>query len=111
VFANVSAGADTKANTPGCGALELLDLRLLEDSRELGDALVSDVVGAETVQERQSGEVSEQACQRALTQKRALWSRFEYRAAYSSDCRVELPLRPSASAEAPSSPMRLRASL
>ena len=68
---SVSAGPDTKANTRevvrGRGALELLDLCLLEDSRELGDALVSDVVGAETVQERQSGEVSEQACQRALT--------------------------------------------
>ena len=75
MLAFLSAGADTKANIPGCGALELLDLRLLEDSRELGDALVSDVVGVETVQERQSGEVSEQACQRALTQKQTLGRR------------------------------------
>ena len=56
MFAFLSAGADTKANTPGCGALELLDLRLLEDSRELGDALVSDVVAANTVQARPSGD-------------------------------------------------------
>ena len=52
-----------------------------------------------------------QMCQRALTQKRTVRSRFEPGAAYSSSFIVELPLRPSASAEAPSSPMLLRASL
>ena len=55
VFANVSAGADTKANTRGavrgCGVLELLDLGLFEDCGELGDALVSDGVGCETARE------------------------------------------------------------
>ena len=63
----MSAGDDTKANTPGCGALELGDLRLFEDGGELGDALVSDLVVAETAKERQSRTVREQACQRALT--------------------------------------------
>ena len=53
VFAFLSAGADTKANTRwlvrGCGALELGDLRLFEDGGERGGALVSDVVVLETV--------------------------------------------------------------
>ena len=51
----MSRGADTKANTRalvrGRGALKLLDLRLLEDGGELGDALVSDNVGCETARE------------------------------------------------------------
>ena len=50
--------------------------------------------------------------QRALTQKRTLWSRFEeYGAAYDSDCSVELPLRPAASAAPPFGPRLLRSSL
>ena len=52
----MSAGADTKANTQesvrGRGALELGDLRLLEDGGELRGALGSDVVLPETVNER-----------------------------------------------------------
>ena len=52
MFAFLSAGADKKANTwgpvRGRGALELGDLRLLEDGGERGGALVSDVVVAET---------------------------------------------------------------
>ena len=40
-------GADTKANWGG-GALELDDLRLLEDSSERGGALGPDVVPRET---------------------------------------------------------------
>ena len=47
------------------------------------------------------------SCQRALTQKRTLWSWFERRAAYLSDCSVELPLRPSAIAAPPSGPSSL----
>ena len=39
---------DTKANTPGCGAREVGDLRLLEDGRELAGALRSDFVALET---------------------------------------------------------------
>ena len=35
------------------------------------------------------------------------WSWFERRAAYSSDCSMELPFRPSASAAPPSGPSRL----
>ena len=45
--ASMSAGADTKANWGG-GALELDDLRLLEDSSERGGALGPDVVPRET---------------------------------------------------------------
>ena len=41
-------------------------------------------------------------CQWALTQKQTLGSWFERRAAYSSDCSVELPLRPWARATPPS---------
>ena len=41
-------GADTKANTRGGGALEGGDLRLLEDGRERGGALGSDLVITET---------------------------------------------------------------
>ena len=59
VFAFLSAGADTKANTwgpvRGRGALELLDLRLLEDGSELGDALISDGVGSKTASKGWSG--------------------------------------------------------
>ena len=57
----MSAGADTKANTMwGGGALELLDLRLLEDGGERGGALVSDFVSKEPVNERR-GEDGERA--------------------------------------------------
>ena len=52
VFAFLSAGAKVKANT-GAGALQLLDLRLLEDGGERGGALGSDVVAPETASEGQ----------------------------------------------------------
>ena len=59
------------------GALELRDLGLVEDGRELGDALVSDGVLLETVNERrdEDGEIEgvREMCQRALTQKQTLW--------------------------------------
>ena len=48
-------GADTEANTRGGGALEMGDLRLLEDVCERGGALVSDLVVSETVSEGQDG--------------------------------------------------------
>jgi hypothetical protein len=51
----VSTGADTKANTRGGGALEVGDLRLLEDGRERGGALLSDVVVRDTASEGQDG--------------------------------------------------------
>ena len=49
----------------------------------------------------------EQACQRAMTQKRAHGSWFEGQAAYSSDCSVEFPFRPSAIAAPPLGPSAL----
>ena len=52
----VSMGADTKANTRGRGALEVGDLRLLEDGSERSDALVSNPVVSETASERQGGD-------------------------------------------------------
>ena len=48
----VSMGADTKANTQGRGALEISDLRLLEDGSERSDALVSDVIASEAARNR-----------------------------------------------------------
>jgi len=62
-------GADVKANTGGGGALQLLDLRLLEDGGERGGALDSDVVAVETAVEERSEDVREQPCQGALTRK------------------------------------------
>ena len=55
VFANVSAGADTKANTSGGGALEAGDLCLVEDGSKRSGTLGSDVVGSETASEGQGG--------------------------------------------------------
>ena len=40
-----------KRTLGGGGALELLNLRLLEDCGELGDALVSDAIDRETAKE------------------------------------------------------------
>ena len=51
----MSTGADTKANTQGRGALEISDLRLLEDGSERSDALVSDAIVSETASEGQGG--------------------------------------------------------
>ena len=48
---SVSAGADANANTGRGGALQLLDLRLLEDGGERGGALDPDVVAIETAGE------------------------------------------------------------
>ena len=51
--ASLSAGADTTANTRG-GALQMGDLRLLEDGSERGGALVSDGVVVETAGQERS---------------------------------------------------------
>ena len=56
----------------GGGVLELGDLGLLEDGRELGGALCSDRVDCETAREGWARTVRHQECQRALTQKRTL---------------------------------------
>ena len=53
-------GADVKANTGGGGALQLLDVRLLEDGGERGGALDSDLVAIETAVEERSEDVREQ---------------------------------------------------
>ena len=58
-------GADTKVNTRGGGALQMGDLRLLEDGGERGGAFVSHTVAPETA-------VGDQACQGALTRKQTL---------------------------------------
>ena len=52
VSVGVSMGADTKANTRGRGALEVGDLRLLEDGGEHGGALGSNVVAGEAARDR-----------------------------------------------------------
>eukprot|EP00964_Phaeocystis_antarctica_P041928 scaffold24012_cov53-Phaeocystis_antarctica.AAC.3 len=58
------------------GALEVGDLRLLENGSERGCALVSDLIPSETVSEgRRWDAVREQACQRALTRKQTLRGR------------------------------------
>jgi hypothetical protein len=56
----VSRGVDTGKRTLwGGGAPQLGDLRLLEDGGERGGALVSDMVGPQTVSEEQSGDGEE----------------------------------------------------
>ena len=53
-----SMGADTKANASARGgALEVGDLRLVEDGCECNGALVSNVVVKDTVSEGQDGTV------------------------------------------------------
>ena len=52
----MSAGADKKANASrGSGALEVGDLRLVEDGNERNNALVFDAVASETASEGQDG--------------------------------------------------------
>jgi len=69
----VSTGIDMKANTRAAGALQIGDLRLLEDGGERGGALGPDVVASETVSEEHRAEmVRDQECQGALTKKRTL---------------------------------------
>ena len=59
-------------HTKGGGALEVRDLRLLEDGSECGGALVSDVVAPETASMGEVGAARDQARQWALTEGRTL---------------------------------------
>ena len=89
--------------------------RLLEDDADAAArrvferlfVLVAEVIAVETVKRGTERErervdkVREQVSQGALTERQTLGSWFERRAAYSSNCSFELPLRPSARAAAP----------
>jgi len=66
----VSRGTDRSKGFGAGGALEVSDVRLVEDGSERGGAVVSDVVVFETMSE---GWERAQACQRTLTQKQTLW--------------------------------------
>ena len=116
-------GADAKANTMwGGGALQLLEhapfplmqlaIMMAEATPSLftersiflvGFVPLSLSIGSACRSILPRGEACSER-QRALTQKRILWSWFERQAAYRSDCSVELPLRPSAIAASPSGP-------
>ena len=65
----VSTGADTTANTRGGGAHQLGDLCLLEDGGERGDALGSDAVVQETVNERRDEDGERAAMSRGADTK------------------------------------------
>ena len=129
VFAFLSTGVDTKANyTRAAAHFSSLStpftLMQLADDNDGGDAepLVREVnplgrlcalepvdlkrVAVNTARGREECE-----CQWALTERRTLGSRFERQAAYSSDCSVVLPLRPSTRAATPSGPRLLYRSL
>jgi len=62
-------GADVKANTGGGGALQLLDLRLLEDGGERRGALDSDVVAVEAAGEERSEDGERAAVSRGADTK------------------------------------------
>ena len=76
VFANVSAGADTKANASGGGgALEVGDLRLVEDGSKRGGTVVSDVVVPETASEGQDGHGEKVGVSTGADTKANTWGR------------------------------------
>ena len=103
----MSAGADRKANIRGLvrapsGLLELLQRGVaLEALGESGSSFGTEPVSRETAS--MGADAGDEECQQALTERRTLGGWFERRAAHPSDCSVELPLRPSARAAAPSS--------
>ena len=66
----LSAGADKSEHTRGGGALEVRDLRLLEDGCERGGALNSDVVATKTASEGWDGDGERVGTSLALTHKR-----------------------------------------
>ena len=69
----------------GGGALEGGDLRLLEDGSERRGTLSSNIVPGETANEGQSRNVvGEEACQRALTQKRTLYGAAAHFSSFST---------------------------
>ena len=98
-------GADIKANTRGGGALQVGDLRLLEDGSERGGALSSYAVAGETASEGQNGNGESAGLSMGADRKANALVREG--PAYSSDCSVELPLRPSARAAPPLGPSLL----
>ena len=117
-------GADRKVSTLWWGGAPERGHRApLEPLTQLGDALRG--VGALAVNieatefvvgqaaKRKRSLCQKDVCQQALTERQTLGSWFERQAANSSDCSVELPLRPSARAAPPlgprSLPCRLRA--
>ena len=65
-----------KQTLGGGGALEVDDLRLVEDGSKRSSALSSDVVESETAS-KVMGTVREKAYQRALTEKANIRGRFE----------------------------------
>ena len=94
-----------KRTLSGGGALEDGDHSLLEDGGKRGGALGPDVVAIEAAKhgggwdgERQGVSMGADTKANALVRERP---------AYSSDCSVELPLRPSARAAAPLGPSSL----
>ena len=101
----MSMGADAKANAWGSGILEAGDLRLLEDGSERSGALSSNADAYKTASEGRSG-TSERVGVSTGTDTK-LGSGFKLQAAYSSDCSVVLPLRPSARAAPPWGPSPL----
>ena len=108
----VSMGADTKANTLGAAAHSRLEIFVSLRTAASLEAPSAPILLKLRLQQRGGARmVRNQACQGALTQKQTLRGRFKPGAAYSSDCSVELPLRPSASAAPPSGPMRLSSRL
>ena len=102
-------GADRKANTWESWferrAAYLSDCRVELPLRP--SAIAAPPSGRSTLSSRLRGwglEVTGEPCQWALTEEQTLASRFERRAAYSSDCSVVLPLRPSARVAPPLGP-------
>ena len=96
-------GAHAKAITLYGGALELGDLRLLEDGGERGDALDSDAVVPQTVSEEQSGDGERSGVSMGADTKA---NTIGCVAAHLS-LEILVSLRTAASAEAPSAPMPL----
>ena len=65
-------GRGHKSERLGGGALQVGDLRLLEDGCERGGALVSDPVPSETASQGRSGKDGRASASTALTRKRTL---------------------------------------
>ena len=68
-------GADTKTNTLGRGALEIGDLRLLEDGSNRSDALVSNPVVSEPGSEGQDGNGESKRVSMGADTKANAWGR------------------------------------
>ena len=105
MFASFSAGADRKANArelvraPSALPQQLQRRVALEALGESGCSLGTEPVVSQTAS--RGVWLVVRSVRWALTRKRTLWSWFECRAAYFSDCNVVLPLSPSARAAPP----------